>query len=67
MANHAGTFQSRFFPVQPETEGDDPIFNTLLGLSDSFPTVLSASSGGFQSMMDEQTKDLPLEFGSIPE
>ncbi len=31
MPNHAGVLQSRFFPAKLETEGDDAIFNTLLG------------------------------------
>ena len=39
MANHAGTFQSRFFPAQPETEGDDPIFNTLLDAFSMYETA----------------------------
>lgn len=32
MPNHAGALQGRFFPAKLETEGDDAIFNTLLGL-----------------------------------
>ena len=32
MPNHAGVLQSRFFPAKLETEGDDAIFNTLLGI-----------------------------------
>lgn len=31
MPNHAGVLQRRFFPANLETEGDDAIFNTLLG------------------------------------
>ena len=31
MPNHAGALQGRFFPAKLETEGDDAIFNTLLG------------------------------------
>ena len=31
MPNHAGVLQSRFFPAKLEAEGDDAIFNTLLG------------------------------------
>lgn len=33
MPNHAGALQGRFFPAKLETEGDDAIFNTLLGAS----------------------------------
>ena len=32
MPNHAGVLQSRFFPAKLEAEGDDAIFNTLLGV-----------------------------------
>ena len=33
MPNHAEVLQRRFFPAKLETEGDDAIFNTLLGLA----------------------------------
>ena len=37
MPNHAGVLQSLFFPAKLETEGDDAIFNTLLGLKKRRP------------------------------
>jgi len=32
MANLTGVLQSRFLPAQPETDGDNEIFNTLLSI-----------------------------------
>lgn len=45
MANLAGVPQSRFFPAKLEAEGDDAIFNTLIGEKHSVGHDVAGATG----------------------